>query len=272
MANYLTTEADLTSVANAIRTKGGTSAQLAFPTGFVSAIDAIPTGGSGIDPDVFATTGFDAPVILNSATVIRANAFAYQNLTEIHGESVTTINTSAFDTCTALTTIDFPNLTTVNGNYAFRKIDACETVHFPKLANASGNGLFYQTRYGGTKKLTVVLPAIQNLGSQAFRQGNYVAVDLGPGLVKINSDCFYYPGGNGVVCTTCILRKTDGVVPAQSVDSINGLVDVFVPSALISSYQSASNWSTRYSAGKITFHAIEGSEYEHYYADGTPTT
>ena len=36
---------DLTSVANAIRTKGGTSAQLAFPSGFVSAVQNIPTGG-----------------------------------------------------------------------------------------------------------------------------------------------------------------------------------------------------------------------------------
>lgn len=37
-------DADLTSVANAIRTKGGTSAQLAFPAGFVSAIGSIPSG------------------------------------------------------------------------------------------------------------------------------------------------------------------------------------------------------------------------------------
>lgn len=40
-------DADLTAVANAIRTKGGTSAQLAFPAGFVSAVQAIPTGGGG---------------------------------------------------------------------------------------------------------------------------------------------------------------------------------------------------------------------------------
>ena len=40
-------DADLSSVANAIRTKGGTSAQLAFPAGFVSAIDAISGGGGG---------------------------------------------------------------------------------------------------------------------------------------------------------------------------------------------------------------------------------
>lgn len=38
-------DADLTAVADAIRTKGGTSAQLAFPAEFVSAITAIPAGG-----------------------------------------------------------------------------------------------------------------------------------------------------------------------------------------------------------------------------------
>lgn len=45
-------DSNLTSIANAIRTKGGTSAQLAFPAGFVSAIDAIPTGGGGLNYDL----------------------------------------------------------------------------------------------------------------------------------------------------------------------------------------------------------------------------
>lgn len=35
-------DANLTSVANAIRTKGGTSGPMAFPTGFVAAVEAIP--------------------------------------------------------------------------------------------------------------------------------------------------------------------------------------------------------------------------------------
>jgi len=48
MADYLVTDTELTSVANAIRTKGGTSANLSFPTEFVSAINAIPQ--SGITP------------------------------------------------------------------------------------------------------------------------------------------------------------------------------------------------------------------------------
>lgn len=40
-------DADLTSVANAIRTKGGTSASLEFPADFLTAIAAIPSGGGG---------------------------------------------------------------------------------------------------------------------------------------------------------------------------------------------------------------------------------
>lgn len=41
-------DTDLTSIANAIRTKGGTSAQLAFPAEFISAIEAISGGGGGL--------------------------------------------------------------------------------------------------------------------------------------------------------------------------------------------------------------------------------
>lgn len=48
MANYIATTEELTAVADAIRTKGGTSEQLVFPDGFVSAIDHIQTGGESI--------------------------------------------------------------------------------------------------------------------------------------------------------------------------------------------------------------------------------
>lgn len=44
---YLTTNTELASVADAIRSKGGTSSPLVYPTGFVSAINAIATGGGG---------------------------------------------------------------------------------------------------------------------------------------------------------------------------------------------------------------------------------
>lgn len=43
MSNYLTTDTDLTSVANAIRTKGGTNSSLSFPSEWIGAINNIPT-------------------------------------------------------------------------------------------------------------------------------------------------------------------------------------------------------------------------------------
>ena len=45
MADYLTTDTELTSVANAIRLKAEISGSLEFPSGFISAINSITGGG-----------------------------------------------------------------------------------------------------------------------------------------------------------------------------------------------------------------------------------
>ena len=45
MTVYRTNDTDLKKVADAIRAKGGTSANLTYPNGFVSAIQNIPSGG-----------------------------------------------------------------------------------------------------------------------------------------------------------------------------------------------------------------------------------
>lgn len=47
MAEYVVSEASLSAVADAIREKGGTSEELAFPADFVQAIEDIETGGGG---------------------------------------------------------------------------------------------------------------------------------------------------------------------------------------------------------------------------------
>ena len=49
MSNYIVDGSDLTDIADAIRAKSGGSSQLAFPAGFVSEIQAIPSGGG--DPE-----------------------------------------------------------------------------------------------------------------------------------------------------------------------------------------------------------------------------
>lgn len=48
MSKYYAEGSDLTAIANAIRTKGGTTESLEFPDGFVSAIGDINAGSSGL--------------------------------------------------------------------------------------------------------------------------------------------------------------------------------------------------------------------------------
>lgn len=45
MADYIVTSGELTTVADAIRTKGGTNLPLVFPNGFVTAVNNISGGG-----------------------------------------------------------------------------------------------------------------------------------------------------------------------------------------------------------------------------------
>ena len=62
MAEYLTNTTDLTKVASAIREKGGTSDPLVYPDGFVTAIQAIQTGGSSTKDFYFGTTTLHDPL------------------------------------------------------------------------------------------------------------------------------------------------------------------------------------------------------------------
>ena len=62
MSDYRVKGTDLTAVADAIRTKGGTSASLSFPDGFVSAVQNIPSGGGStlISKTITANGTYDA--------------------------------------------------------------------------------------------------------------------------------------------------------------------------------------------------------------------
>jgi len=72
MADYLTTDTDLTAVANAIREKGGTSAALVWPSGYVDAIGAISGGGGGTEKTITITltNPYHASEAMNPACTI----------------------------------------------------------------------------------------------------------------------------------------------------------------------------------------------------------
>lgn len=70
MADYRTTDTALTAVADAIREKGGTSASLVYPAGFISAINNISGGGATITDTTDSHGGTIRSIDTENATTI----------------------------------------------------------------------------------------------------------------------------------------------------------------------------------------------------------
>lgn len=62
--------------------------------------------------------------------------------------------------------------------------------------------------------------------------------------------------------SVCTIQHVNALVNTPIRGYSSGSGTVYVPSSLISSYQTANNWSTIYGEGHCTFTAIEGSQYE----------
>ena len=94
MAEYLINATDLTKVASAIREKGGTSASLVYPTGFVSAIQAIQTGAP-LQIIVTTSAGATVTATKDSKTV--------SGTADTNGECILTVTEAGTWTVTAAT-------------------------------------------------------------------------------------------------------------------------------------------------------------------------
>ena len=116
MATRSVQESSLTSLADAIRAKGGTSDTLTFPGGFVSAVEAIDAGGGGDDGSFKAVIERTAvnPTLPSDLTSIGQYAFfACTNLalTSLPA-GVTSIGHSAFQNCKGIKKVTFEGIPT----------------------------------------------------------------------------------------------------------------------------------------------------------------
>lgn len=116
MATRSVQESSLTSLADAIRAKGGTSDTLTFPGGFVSAVEAIDAGGGGDDGSFKAVIERTAvnPTIPSDLTSIGKYAFYNCNklaLTSLPA-GVTSIGHSSFQNCKGIKKVTFEGIPT----------------------------------------------------------------------------------------------------------------------------------------------------------------
>jgi hypothetical protein len=115
-----------------------------------------------------------------------------------------------------------------------------------------------------SKLENIDLPNAKYIGSYAFSECSALTSVNLQNATSIRNRAF-----NGCrVLTTLILRGStvctlDSTSLYNTPFASNGAGGtVYVPQALIESYQTATNWSALYAAGTCNFVAIEGSEYE----------
>lgn len=233
-----------------------------------------------VDVDTFLSGEYPAGDTYSYlGTTIGRYAFdGNKTMTKFVGNNITTIMPYAFRNCTALKSIEFPKLTliaadsltqtnpTTNG-YTFYHSYNIENVYLPELTTVMCT---YAFGYFGTNAnfdLTksagyIVLPKIETLGSMAFRKSWFDVVDLGSNLTKIWNDAFYQGRYDAVIL------RSPTLVPANTADAVVNITTLYCPSTLINDYKTATNWSNK--ASTRTVLPIEGSQYEHYYANGIP--
>ena len=137
MAEYLINATDLTKVASAIREKGGTSASLVYPDGFVSAIQAIQTGAP-LQIIVTTSAGATVTATKDSKTVsgtADTNGKCILTVTEAGTWTVTAATASSTNTAdivVGLVNVDLTMIDPVFGNNSWAAIiKACHEKQVP---------------------------------------------------------------------------------------------------------------------------------------------
>lgn len=235
------------------------------------------SGGGGISVDDIAQNlAPSGDIVLGSGvTSISADAFRRKPITSITGQNVKTINASAFYTCANLTTISFPNCTTFSGADIFRNTGLSGSLIFPKLTGLGGTYVFT-----GCENLTTgVFPIVTGAGGQQLRSCSFKTLDFS---MTFSIGNYTFSGGsvNKLVLRSlsiCALTNIGGFSSTPFASGGTGGT-LYVPNSLLSSYQSASNWSTLIGYANNTIKSIESThnnpnepvDLTLYYADGSP--
>lgn len=212
------------------------------------------------------------------------------SVTEIDSDTLTSIYQYRLRVRSSLTLLNAPNLESVSVD-GCREIGQVGELHFPNLTSIAMQGfmsakmtgfiaehssssmLGYSSIAGCANLKYLIMPRFTNMHS-GTGNGNFTGctalelVDIGAINLSggSNTKAHFY---NCQVLRTLILRHTSVVTIGSTtfgntpLRGYNGLTaTVYVPSSLAESYKTASNWSTIYDAGYVSFEAIEGSDYE----------
>ncbi len=241
-------ESAKSAIAAAIAGKGVTVPDGTLLDGMAALIESIEAGGG----DTSVEDGLIERIITeysnSRVTKIGNNVFyLYNTLTKADFPAVTSIGNYAFYYCSKLSTANFPVATSI-GSSAFYACSTLKKADFPAVTSI-GDSAFYRCGFS-----TANFPVATSIGDSAFERCSSLTKADFPAVTSIVDYAFYYCSRlNALILrseTMCKLSNTNAFTntPIES-----GTGYIYVPSALLASYQAATNWST-FSA---QFRAIE---------------
>lgn len=249
-----TAKADLKT---AIEGKGVTVPSATKIDGYADLVDAIQTGGGGTD---------------------HLAELANNTLTTYSSTEMTSTSEYEFYKKTALQSVYLPNLLVIASNCFQDCTGLTGYLRFDSATNLNGSS------FKNTRVVSAEFPKVNYIGwSESFRADTALElIRLGVSNTSLGRD--NNMGQNWFYsCTnfkTLIIGYTNRIVSLGNINNFNNTPfasggtggTLYVPSAMISSYQAATNWSTILGYANNQILPIEGSIYETQYADGTPIT
>lgn len=227
---------------------------------------------------VGAFQGCFALSITSIPAIAAINNYTFQGCSQLALSSlpngVKTIGSYAFQQCTNITISSLPSSVTSIGQYAFQRCVSIPSIscdgNITSLGTYSFAGISVQPM-----SMTFVKFPNMNISTLSTTFGSTTAADACQQMEIADIGKTRAIGANAFAnCNklqTLVLRRTDAIctlndvsallnTPMRGYNSLTGTV--YVPNDLISTYKTATNWSTLYSGGTVNFVAIEGSEYE----------
>lgn len=228
------------------QTKTLTTAGKYVPYSFVVTDITSSTGGDYSIDDI-AMKNISGS-ISGSATYIGNYAFySCSALTAVDFPNVTSIGSSAFGYCSSLSTASFPNVTSI-GISAFGCCSSLTTVSFPSVTTISSYAFY------NCDSLTAVdFPNATAIGNNAFYSCDSLSTASFPNVTSIGTSTFYacfnlislYLNSISTVPTLSGVSTFFATPIGGRTSSTSGVYgSVYVPASLYSSFLTAENWSS----------------------------
>ena len=234
------------------------------------------SGGGGINYlEQYAKGGLTGAITsaqlgTNMSSHMIDNLLASQNSitsVDLTGTGAIRIASSFCRYCSNLTSVTIPSTVAEISTY-FLAGSSIPSVTIPSTVTSVGQNTF--------DNCTSLTQLIYNAHTANLPQylcslnTNLALVDLNSSVASIGRYCFRLSSASTNLLEV-VLRKTDGIVTLPNAIGNTGTnaafryrrnIKIYVPSALIASYQADANWAAGITAGYLTIVALEGSQYE----------